>query len=163
MTPDDLKVTRIDSPLGRRGASAAPAAAKPAPRTRRERESGAKSAADNPGQRGRPPEQQRVGPRRSPPSLDEALALMSHRVPESLRVNLSLFTRALRERRGAGSPVSQKTLPEQEILALAIWMLGDPRSADDLERIAEAHDDYRAQQLAAAAAALTNRRAKRST
>ncbi len=79
---------------------------------------------------------------------------MSHRVPESLKVNLGRFTRALRERRSAGVPVSQKTLPEQEILALALWLLGDPHNDQDLERVAAAHDDYRASQLAAAAEAL---------
>ncbi len=50
--------------------------------------------------------------------------------------------------------MSQKTLPEQEVLALALWLLGDPHNAQALERIAAAHDEYRAGQLAAAADAL---------
>jgi len=45
-------------------------------------------------------------------------------------------------------------LPEREILALALWLLGDPHNDENLKRIAAAHDDYRASQLAAAAEAL---------
>ncbi len=45
-------------------------------------------------------------------------------------------------------------LPEQEILALALWLLGDPHNGENLKRVAAAHDDYRASQLAAAAEAL---------
>jgi len=97
----------------------------------------------------------------APPALEERLALVSHRVPESLKVNLGHFTRVLRERRGGRAPVSQKTLPEQEVLALALWLLGDPPNAQGLERIAAAHDEYRAGQLAAAANALRHSRNRR--
>ncbi len=75
-------------------------------------------------------------------------------VPWADRVLRQPAPAALRERRGGGAPVSQKTLPEQEVLALALWLLGDPHNEQDLERIAAAHDEYRSRQLAAAADAL---------
>jgi len=149
----ELKVTRIDSPLAR---AAAPPPSVPDVSTRTEPRP-TTDAAQTPPTRlreRRPSSPPPAAHPAAPPPLEERLALVSHRVPESLKVNLGRFTRALRDRRGTGAPVSQKTLPEQEVLALALWLLGDPRNDQDLERIAAAHDDYRASQLAAAAEAL---------
>ena len=149
----ELKVTRIDSPLAR-GARPQPSVPEIGSPTEAQPTSEAAQASPT-----RLRERRSLSPTptaqlAAPPSLEERLALVSHRVPESLKVNLGRFTRALRERRSAGVPVSQKTLPEQEILALALWLLGDPHNDQDLERVAAAHDDYRASQLAAAAEAL---------
>lgn len=161
----ELKVTRIDSPLAR-GQEPQPPTTDPdplpAPRPASDNAQAPPIRLDE----RRSPSPTPAAQLAAPPALEERLALVSHRVPESLKVNLGHFTRALRERRGGGAPVSQKTLPEQEVLALALWLLGDPHNEQDLERIAAAHDEYRAGQLAAAADALRrlrNRRWRAST
>jgi len=148
----ELKVTRIDSPLARGGPpSSVPDASS---RTEPRPTSGPAQTPPTRLHERRPSSPTPAAHPAAPPLLEERLALVSHRVPESLKVNLGRFTRALRDRRRAGGPVSQKTLPEQEVLALALWLLGDPRNDQDLERIVAAHDDYRASQLTAAAEAL---------
>jgi hypothetical protein len=66
------------------------------------------------------------------PALDETLELLSTRLPTSLRRSLSELTGALRAR--DGQRVSQKALPEQEVLAVIIWLAGsaqEPESRDD--------------------------------
>lgn len=149
----ELKVTRIDSPLTR-GQEPQPSTTDPGPRPVPRQASDTAQAPPARLDERRSPSPTPTAPLLAPPALEERLALVSHRVPESLKVNLGHFTRALRERRGGGAPVSQKTLPEQEVLALALWLLGDPRNDQNLERIAAAHDDYCANQLTAAAEAL---------
>ena len=62
-----------------------------------------------------------------PPPLDEPLELVSTRLPTSLRRSLSELTTALRARRAARLP---KSLPEQEVIALLVWLAG---AVDDPE------------------------------
>lgn len=149
----ELKVTRIDSPLAR-GQEPQPTSTNPGLRPEPLPAPDTAQAPPTRLDERRSPSTTPAAQLAAPPALEERLALVSHRVPESLKVNLGHFTRVLRERRGGGAPVSQKTLPEQEVLALALWLLGDPHNAQGLERIAAAHDEYRAGQLAAAADAL---------
>lgn len=87
-----------------------------------------------------------------PPTLNESLELLSTRLPTSLRRSLSEFTGALRTR--DGERVSQKSLPEQEVLALLIWLAGSPQNPEAVARLAAALDLYRARRFAAAAEAL---------
>lgn len=90
-----------------------------------------------------------------PPALGEPLELISSRLPMSLRRSLSELTVALRVR--GGGRVSQKQLPEQELLAVLVWLAG---SADDpraVERLGASLDAFRARRFAAAAEALSSR------
>jgi hypothetical protein len=89
-----------------------------------------------------------------PPELDESLELVSSRIPVSLRRSLSDLTSALREQ--GGGRVSQKGLPEQEVLAVLVWAAGsadDPEAVRRLERTLKA---YRARRFAAAAEKLSS-------
>jgi hypothetical protein len=89
-----------------------------------------------------------------PPELDESLELVSSRIPVSLRRSLSELTGALREQ--GGGRVSQKGLPEQEVLAVLVWAAGsadDPEAVQRLERTLKA---YRARRFAAAAEKLSS-------
>jgi hypothetical protein len=89
-----------------------------------------------------------------PPELDESLELVSSRIPVSLRRLLSELTNALREQ--GGGRVSQKGLPEQEVLAVLVWAAGsadDPEAVRRLERTLKA---YRARRFAAAAEKLSS-------
>lgn len=87
-----------------------------------------------------------------PPALDESLELLSTRLPTSLRRSLSEFTGALRTR--DGERVSQKSLPEQEVLAVIIWLAGSAQEPRAVARLGAALDVYRARRYAAAAEAL---------
>lgn len=87
-----------------------------------------------------------------PPPLGESLELLSTRLPTSLRRSVSDMTVALRTRHGGRA--SQKSLPEQEILAVLIWLAGSPHDPEAVERLGRAVDAYRAQRYAAAARAL---------
>ena len=87
-----------------------------------------------------------------PPRLDEPLEMLSSRLPTSLRRVLAQFTVALRDRNGGR--VSQKQLPEQELLAVLIWLAGSPQDPQTVNRLAMALDLFRARRFAAAAAAL---------
>jgi len=87
-----------------------------------------------------------------PPALNESLELLSTRLPISLRRSLSEFTGALRTR--DGQRVSQKSLPEQEVLAVLIWLAGSAQDAQAVARLGAALDGYRARRYAAAAEAL---------
>ena len=89
----------------------------------------------------------------APPELDESLELVSSRIPGSLRRSLSDLTSALRQQ--GGGRVSQKGLPEQEVLAVLVWAAGsadDPEAVRRLERTLKA---YRARRFAAAAEKLS--------
>lgn len=88
----------------------------------------------------------------APPSLNESLELLSTRLPISLRRSLSELTAALRARHG--ERVSQKSLPEQEVLAVIIWLAGSARDPWAIARLGAALDAYRARRYAAAAEAL---------
>ena len=87
-----------------------------------------------------------------PPSLNESLELLSTRLPISLRRSLSELTGALRTR--DGDRVSQKGLPEQEVLAVIIWLAGSAQDPQAVARLGAALDAYRARRYAAAAQAL---------
>jgi len=87
-----------------------------------------------------------------PPALNESLELLSTRLPTSLRRTLSELTGALRTR--DGERVSQKDLPEQEVLAVIIWLTGPAQDPQAVARLGAALDGYRARRYAAAAEAL---------
>lgn len=87
-----------------------------------------------------------------PPPLDETLDLISSRLPSSLRRSLSELTAALRVR--SGERLSQKSLPEQEVLAVLIWAAGSADDPDAVARLATNLNDFRARRYAAAAQAL---------
>ena len=87
-----------------------------------------------------------------PPALNESLELLSTRLPISLRRSLSELTGALRTR--DGERVSQKGLPEQEVLAVLIWLAGSAENSEAVARLGAALDAYRARRYAAAAEAL---------
>ena len=87
-----------------------------------------------------------------PPALNESLELLSTRLPTSLRRSLSELTGALRTR--DGERVSQKGLPEQEVLAVLIWLAGSAENSQAVTRLGAALDAYRARRYAAAAEAL---------
>jgi hypothetical protein len=90
-----------------------------------------------------------------PPALGEPLELISSRLPGSLRRSLTELTAALRAR--GGERLSQKTLPEQEVLAVLIWLAGSPEDPDAVARLAAAVNDFRARRYSAAAEALRDR------
>jgi hypothetical protein len=87
-----------------------------------------------------------------PPALNESLELLSTRLPTSLRRSLSELTSALRAR--GGERVSQKGLPEQEVLAVLIWLASSAENSQAVARLGAALDAYRARRYAAAAEAL---------
>jgi hypothetical protein len=87
-----------------------------------------------------------------PPALGEPLELLSTRLPSSIRRRLSDLTAALRVR--DGGRVSQKSLPEQEVLAVLIWLAGSADNPEDIEQLSRALDAYRARRYAAEARAL---------
>lgn len=82
-----------------------------------------------------------------PPGADETLDLLSVRVSEDLRENLRDVTTFLRRRKGGRS--SQKRLPEQEVVAMALWLLGDARDPEAMEALGELHDVFHQRRLAA--------------
>jgi|SRR5450755_4241922 hypothetical protein len=87
-----------------------------------------------------------------PPALTEGLEMISSRLPVSLRRSLSELTIALRAR--ADARTSQKALPEQEVLAVLIWLAGSAEDPAAVERLGHALDAFRAERYAAAAQAL---------
>jgi len=87
-----------------------------------------------------------------PPALNEPLELLSTRLPSSIRRSLSEFTAALRTRDGGRA--SQKSLPEQEVLAVLVWLAGSAQDPQATTRLGDALDAYRARRYAAAAKAL---------
>jgi hypothetical protein len=89
-----------------------------------------------------------------PPTLDEPLELVSSRIPVSLRRSLSELTSALREQ--AGGRVSQKALPEQEVLAVLVWAAGSADDPDAVRRLERALKAFRARRFAAAAEQLSS-------
>jgi hypothetical protein len=89
-----------------------------------------------------------------PPALDEPLELISSRLPTSLRRSLSDLTGALRSR--DGRRFSQKQLPEQELLAVLVWLAGSAEDPRAVERLGHALDAFRARRFAAAAEALAS-------
>ncbi len=96
-------------------------------------------------------------PLSDPPALDEPLTLVAARLPRSLDRALDEHTQQLRRARDGAS---QKKLPKQEVLAMAVWALGDPDDEQAVARVEALYEEYRGRRLAAAAAAaLENSRA----
>jgi hypothetical protein len=89
-----------------------------------------------------------------PPALDEPLELVSSRIPVSLRRSLTELTSALREQ--TGGRVSQKALPEQEVLAVLVWAAGSADDPDAVRRLERALKAFRARRFAAAAERLSS-------
>jgi len=85
----------------------------------------------------------------TPPPLEEPLEFVSGRVPASLAQRLNAMTLALRQRQPTRA--SQKGLPQQEVLAVVLWALGDPDDAEAVDELADLHARYRAGRYAAAA------------
>lgn len=157
MSPE-LKIKRLDSPLSRNTVGerhaepAAPPAAAPAKPRRRPATAAAPrltSVATEPREDSTPAATHSLP---EPPPLDEALELISSRLPSSLRRSLTDLTAALRAR--SGERLSQKSLPEQEILAVLIWAAGSAQDPDAVARLAASVSEFRARRYAAAAEAL---------
>ena len=85
-----------------------------------------------------------------PPALDEPLTLVATRLPRSLDRALDQHTQELRRCRDGAS---QKKVPKQELLAMAVWALGDPEDRRARARLAALYEEYRGRRLAAAGAA----------
>lgn len=154
-----LKVNRLDSPLARHASAAE--SSQPAPKA-------ARSAA-SPSRESTAPEFPRLTSASpdplaeiamssaldalpEPPPLNEPLELISSRLPVSLRRSLSDLTGALRARNS--ERVSQKSLPEQEVLASLIWAAGSADDPQAVSELAKTLSAYRARRYVAAAAAL---------
>ncbi len=158
-----LEIKRIDSPLARdrTAATETPAAEPPATPAQAPRGHGSRSrprteltsvpTAPGPGSH----DPVRFHGLAEPTALHEPLELLSSRIPSSLRRNLSDLTAALRGR-GDGRQ-TQKALPEQEVLALLVWLAGSPEDPDAVARLSQALDAYRAGRYAAAAHELGHR------
>lgn len=162
MAREPLRVRRLDSPLARPGTET-PAATDGQPPLETEHEVGGNEQAAlqvpapieaNGGEPEEPVDRQGIGERSagdlpSPPPLDEQLEFVSGRVPGSLAQRLNAMTLALRERQR--SRASQKGLPQQEVLAVLLWALGDSDDPRAVEALAELHARYRAGRYTAAA------------
>jgi hypothetical protein len=167
-----LEIKRLDSPLSRSSArSSDPAEAEPQPDREREPQPDREPAPKTPRPKRQPSESTK--PRLAsvpptppqdaakpdplddlpdPPHLNESLELLSTRLPTSLRRSLADLTAGLRTR--TGKRMSQKALPEQEVLAVLIWLAGSAENAHAVAQLGTALDAYRARRYAAAAAAL---------
>jgi hypothetical protein len=92
--------------------------------------------------------------------LDEQLEFVSGRVPSSLANRLNQMTQAVRERQS--SRASQKGLPQQEVLAVLLWALGDPDDPENVSALLDLHARYRARRYAQAAQSLEDHSTHRS-
>jgi hypothetical protein len=159
----DLKVNRLDSPIARRTAREPDPSEPTKPRETPPKRS--QSPAARKPTLARVPEAQESRRRQAgdatapsldalpnPPSLSESLELLSTRLPSSLRRSLSELTMALRAR--SHTRQSQKALPEQEVLAVLIWLAGDPADPATIQRLGSALDAYRGRRYAAEARTL---------
>jgi hypothetical protein len=160
-----LEVKRLDSPLARSTRSSEPTEGKPQPDDH-DREATPRSKPRRAGEMKKPnlasvpqapsqPTAANSDPYDAlpdPPALNESLELLSTRLPRSLRRSLSELTAVLRTREG--ERVSQKGLPEQEVLAVLIWLAGSTQNSEAVARLGAALDAYRARRYAAAAEAL---------
>jgi hypothetical protein len=157
----ELKVKRLDSPLARRTPPATEEneQQRPDPVPRRTRPPAARKPAltsvpeaqDTHHHRG-PDATGSLSALSDPPPLSEPLELLSTRLPSSLRRSISELTTALRAR--GDTRQSQKALPEQEVLAVLIWLAGDPNDPATIQRLGRALDTYRGRRYAAEARTL---------
>ncbi len=156
MSPE-LKVKRLDSPLSRNTAAqrhAEPAlTAEPPAKPRRRPATAAAPRLTSVATKPRPESTPVANPSLpEPPPLEEALELISSRLPSSLRRSLTDLTTALRAR--SGERLSQKSLPEQEILAVLIWAAGSAEDPDAIAHLSASLNEFRARRYATAAEAL---------
>jgi hypothetical protein len=158
----ELKIKRLDSPLARRTPPATDEnqQQKPNPAPRRARPAAARKPAltsvpesqDTQQHGGPDPAGITLSALPDPPPLGEPLELLSTRLPSSLRRSISELTTALRAR--GDTRQSQKALPEQEVLAVLIWLAGDPDDPATIQRLSRALDTYRGRRYAAEARTL---------
>ena len=160
----ELKVKRLDSPLARRTRSAADENGEkksdPAPRRSRPAATQKPALTSVPEARETQPQDDGgleaaeaiLGALPDPPPLSEPLELLSTRLPSSLRRSISDLTTALRAR--GDTRQSQKALPEQEVLAVLIWLAGSPDDPAAIQRLGRALDTYRGRRYAAEARTL---------
>jgi hypothetical protein len=158
----ELKVKRLDSPLARRTPPATDEneQQKPDPAPRRARPAAARKPAltsvpeaqDTQQHGGADATGISLSELPAPPPLSEPLELLSTRLPSSLRRSISELTTALRAR--GDTRQSQKSLPEQEVLAVLIWLAGDPNDPATTQRLGRALDTYRGRRYAAEARTL---------
>jgi hypothetical protein len=156
-----LTYKRLDSPLARRTAPADEnEQQKPDPAPRRARPDTARKPALTSVPEARATQQHggadatwiTLSALPDPPPLSEPLELLSTRLPSSLRRSISELTTALRGR--GDTRQSQKALPEQEVLAVLIWLAGDPDDPATIQRLGRALDTYRGRRYAAEARTL---------
>ena len=83
----------------------------------------------------------------APPPADGPMELLGLRIPADMRDDLREITQQLRRR--GGTAVSQKRLPEQEVLAMALWLLGSPEDAEAMKQVGQLHDRFRRRRLVA--------------
>jgi hypothetical protein len=161
----ELKVKRLDSPLARRTRLATDEneqkKSDPAPRrsrptaTRKPALTSVPEAQNTQRQGDGGPdaaEMTSLGALPDPPALSEPLELLSTRLPSSLRRSISELTTALRAR--GDTRQSQKALPEQEVLAVLIWLAGNAEDPATIQRLGRALDTYRGRRYAAEARTL---------
>jgi hypothetical protein len=165
-----LKVTRLDSPLGGlRGQATEDEGAPRAGQARTLTESEERTPgvvarptdatpAEHPAAAPRPDSSSSTEPRFTPerdlwepPAWGERVELFSTRLPVSLSRALERHTRTLRDRHDLAS---QKALPMQEVLAAVVWALGDPDDQAAVDRLDAVYRSYRSRRMAAAARAL---------
>jgi hypothetical protein len=162
----ELKVKRLDSPLARRtrpatdeneqkkSDPAAPRRSRPTATRKPAALTSVPEAQDTQRQDDGGPDaaETALGALPDPPALSEPLQLLSTRLPSSLRRSISELTTALRARGDARQ--SQKALPEQEVLAVLIWLAGNPDDPASIQRLGRALDAYRGRRYAAEARTL---------
>ena len=148
LTGSDERQAETGDPSAPHASAAAPPPQEPAGAAKPNRTKGSNPAPARPSRR----EADEPGPRPlpDPPPLDEPLTLVAARLPRSLDRALDEHTQQLRRARDG---VSQKKLPKQEVLAMAVWALGDPDDERASIRLAALYEEYRGRRLAAAAAA----------
>ena len=134
--------------------AAAPRRQKPAGTAKRGRTKGSTPTPARPSRR----EADGQRPLPDPPAVDEPLTLVAARLPRSLDRVLDEHTQQLRRARDG---VSQKKLPKQEVLAMAVWALGDPDDERTRDRLGALYEEYRGRRLAAAAEAALEKHATR--
>ena len=162
-----LEIKRLDSPLARSTRAPRPIPPKTSSHTRSSRKhrhdpsGGPRQNAASPGwpacRRRRPtPTAASSDPLEGlpdPPASERVARASLHPAPD---LAASIALRAHRRACGHddGERVSQKSLPEQEVLAVLIWLAGSAQDPQAVARLGAALDAYRARRYAAAAEAL---------
>ena len=170
---DTLRVRRVDSPLRRGDSASTVRSAKPRPKQAPRRGEGADNPTNDvetsdgvahaaPGDTGAvlvsrahaPVDPAEPGPAiaYAPPPLEERRELISARLPESLARRPAQMAAKLRQR---GLGASQKALPTQDLIAVALWAtMGDPDDPEALDAFERLLLEYRGRQYAEAGSRL---------